>query len=384
MKIEWKYCLRIGISLFLLFLCIRYWDFAAGLISMVLSAAVPIVAGCVIAYLLNILMSCYEKHYFVSKSDNKLVAKSRRPVCMAASMLTMLGIIALIIGLIIPELVSCFKLIIAEVPPLMKKMTENKYLKELMSEEFLAELYSLDWHSYVEKFARAFTSGIGGALSTVASVVSSAFSVIVSALLSIIFAIYILYSKDKLKSQGLRVMNHYISAKWHKKILYLAAVFNDCFHNYIVGQCVEAVILGVLCAVGMSIFRFPYAVMIGVLIGFTALIPVAGAYIGAGVGAFMILTVSPVKALLFIVFIVVLQQLEGNLIYPRVVGSSLGLPGLWVLAAVTIGGSLFGIAGMLIGVPLVAAIYRIVKEDMQRKDMKASVMTDPQKDIKNE
>ncbi len=370
MKIEWKYCLRIGISLFLLFLCVRYWDLAVGLISMIIGAAVPIVAGCVIAYLLNILMSLYEKHYFVKKSNRKFVAKSRRPVCMIAAMLTMTGIIALIVGLIIPELVSCFKLIIAEVPPLMRKLAENKYLKELISEEFLAELSDLDWQSYVEKFAKVFTSGIGGALSTVANVVSSVFSIIVSTLLSIIFAIYILLSKDKLKAQGLRVMNHYVSKKWREKILYLFAVLNDCFHKYIVGQCVEAVILGVLCVVGMSIFRFPYAMMVGVLIGFTALIPVAGAYIGAGVGAFMILTVSPIKALLFLVFIVVLQQLEGNLIYPRVVGSSLGLPGLWVLAAVTIGGSLFGITGMLVGVPLVAALYRIVKEDMQRRDVK--------------
>ncbi len=372
MKIEWKQCLRIGISLFVLFLCIRYWDLAVGLISMILGAAVPIVVGCVIAFLLNILMSWYERHYFVKSADKKLVRMTRRPVCMIAAILTMIGIIALIVRLIIPELVSCFKLIMAEIPPLVGRLAKNEYINALVSEEFLSELASLDWQSYVEKFAKAFTSGIGGALSTVASVISSAFSVIVSTLLSIIFAIYILLSKDKLKSQAQRVMNHYVSEKWRKKILYLVSVFNDCFHKYIVGQCVEAVILGVLCTVGMSIFRFPYAMMIGVLIGFTALIPVAGAYIGAGVGAFMILTVSPFKALLFIIFIVVLQQLEGNLIYPRVVGSSLGLPGLWVLVAVTVGGGLFGIAGMLIGVPLVAAIYRIVKEDMHRRDLQVA------------
>lgn len=384
MKIEWKHCLRIGISIFVLFLCIRYWDLAVGLISMVIGAAVPIVVGCVIAYLLNILMSLYEKHYFVKSANKKIVVKTRRPVCMIAAILTMLGIIALLVGLIIPELVSCFKLIIAEVPPLMKKLAANEYLKALISEDFLAEISSLDWQSYVEKFAKIFTSGIGGALSTVASVVSSAVSVVVTTVLSIIFAIYILLGKDKLKVQGLRVMNHYVSEKWRKKILYLVAVLNDCFHKYIVGQCVEAVILGVLCSAGMAIFRFPYAGMIGVLIGFTALIPVAGAYIGAGVGAFMILTVSPIKALLFLIFIVVLQQLEGNLIYPRVVGSSLGLPGLWVLAAVTVGGGLFGVAGMIVGVPLVAAMYRIVKEDMQRRDLKAVVRTDSQEEVQKE
>ena len=144
-------------------------------------------------------------------------------------------------------------------------------------------------------------------------------------------------------------------------------VIKESFESFIVGQCKEAVILGVLCTLGMWIFRFPYASMIGALIGFTALIPVAGAYIGAAVGAVMILTESPFKALLFIVFIVVLQQLEGNLIYPKVVGESIGLPGLWVLAAVTIGGGVMGIPGMLIGVPLVAAIYKLVGEDMDER-----------------
>ena len=139
-------------------------------------------------------------------------------------------------------------------------------------------------------------------------------------------------------------------------------------HKFIVGQCAEALILGGLCMVGMTVFRFPYAMMIGTLIGFTALIPIAGAYIGAGVGAVMILTQSPVKALLFLVFIVVLQQLEGNLIYPKVVGNSIGLPALWVLAAITVGGSLIGITGMLLGVPLAAALYRLLREDLQHRE----------------
>ena len=156
--------------------------------------------------------------------------------------------------------------------------------------------------------------------------------------------------------------------KWAKRLLYGLRIFNESFRGYIVGQCTEAVILGVLCVVGMLIFRFPYAGMIGSLVGFTALIPVAGAYIGAAVGAVMILTQSPLKALLFGVFLVILQQLEGNLIYPRVVGRSIGLPALWVLAAVTVGGSLMGIPGMLLGVPITAALYRLIREDMSRRE----------------
>ena len=152
----------------------------------------------------------------------------------------------------------------------------------------------------------------------------------------------------------------------YNKITYVLSILNDCFRKYIVGQCTEAVILGLLCIIGMLILQLPYATMIGALIALTALIPVAGAYIGAVVGAFMILTVSPIKALIFLIFLVILQQFEGNIIYPKVVGSSLGLPGIWVLAAITVGGGIMGIFGMLIGVPIVAAIYRIVKNDVNK------------------
>lgn len=148
----------------------------------------------------------------------------------------------------------------------------------------------------------------------------------------------------------------------------MLTITNDCFHRYIVGQCTEAVILGALCALGMFIFRFPYAVMTGAVIGVTALIPVAGAYIGGAVGFILILSVSPTKAVLFLVYPVILQQLEGNLIYPRVVGSSIGLPGLWVLATVTVGGGIMGIAGMLIGVPIAAALYQILRNDVHKKE----------------
>lgn len=206
------------------------------------------------------------------------------------------------------------------------------------------------------------------------SAVSSVFSRVVSGLLALIFAIYFLLGKEQFTGQFKRIINSYLPKKAEKKINYVASVLNDCFHRYIVGQCLEAVILGTLCIIGMLIFRFPYAAMIGTLIGFTALIPVAGAYIGAIVGFIMILTVSPIKAVLFIVFIVVLQQLEGNLIYPKVVGGSLGLPAVWVLAAVTIGGSLMGILGMLLGVPIAAAIYRMLRDDVNRREKKMAVI----------
>ncbi|MBQ8186804.1 MAG: AI-2E family transporter, partial [Clostridia bacterium] len=160
----------------------------------------------------------------------------------------------------------------------------------------------------------------------------------------------------------------YLHTRLANRVRYVVRVIDGSFHSFIVGQCVEAVVLGCLCIIGMLIFRFPYATMIGCLVGFTALIPVAGAYIGAAVGAFMIFTVEPIQALFFVIFLVVLQQLEGTLIYPRVVGASIGLPGVWVLAAVTIGGGVLGVGGMLLGVPLAAAVYQLLRNDVTRRE----------------
>ena len=211
-------------------------------------------------------------------------------------------------------------------------------------------------------------SGVGGVAQAAMGAVSATVSGIAKFLIALIFAIYLLMGKETLGKQVNRLMDNYLLTSWNETIRYIVRVFDNSFHKFIVGQCIEAVVLGVLCILGMSLLRLPYAMMIGTLIGFTALIPVAGAYIGAGVGAFMILTVSPVKALIFLIFVVILQQLEGNLIYPKVVGSSIGLPGIWVLAAVTIGGGLIGIPGMLLGVPTVAAIYQLLKNNLNKKE----------------
>ena len=161
-------------------------------------------------------------------------------------------------------------------------------------------------------------------------------------------------------------MNRYIPEKRLVKVNHVLEITNDSFHRFIVGQCTEAVILGALCMVGMLILRLPYAAMMGAVIAFTALIPVVGAFIGGAVGVFLIMMESPVKAIIFLVFLVILQQIEGNLIYPRVVGSSMGLPGMWVLAAITVGGGVFGISGMLVSVPLAAAAYRLLKENVNK------------------
>lgn len=320
-----------------------------------------------IAYMVNILMVWFERRYF-PKSQKKLVVASRRIVCLVLAILTMLAMVALVIWLIVPELIDCFKTVASLVPPAANKLLEFSEEHKLLSEDVIALFEDIDWKSKISQILNVLTIGVGNVMDVVVNVVSRVFSGIVTGLLAIIFSLYLLLGKDKLTSQCERVMKRYMKKTWYEKTVYVLRILNDCFRKYIVGQCTEAVILGLLCTAGMLIFRFPYATMIGALIAFTALIPVAGAYIGGAIGAFMVLTVSPVKAVLFVIFLVILQQLEGNLIYPRVVGSSIGLPGIWVLAAVTVGGGVMGIFGMLLGVPLAAAIYRILRDDMNKAE----------------
>lgn len=365
MKIEWKSCLKVVLSAFLLYLCVYYWPSVANVVGAVFSAAAPLLVGCVIAYAINILMSFYERHYAPNSTSPKVI-KSRRPVCMVLAFLTLILVVVLLFALVIPELGSCVQLLLAELPGTIESLVATLDKTEILSDDMVAWLNGIDWQSKIQQVIQVLTSGVGNMMGNVVSAVSSIFSGIVTAFLGIIFSIYLLLGKEKLGGQATRLMKRYMKESWHNKLTHVLSVLNNCFHKYVVGQCTEAVILGALCTIGMTILRLPYATMIGAVIAFTALIPVAGAYIGAGVGAFMIFTVSPMKALIFLIFIVVLQQLEGNLIYPRVVGSSLGLPAIWVLSAVTIGGGIMGIAGMLLGVPLAATVYQLLREEVNK------------------
>ena len=369
MKLRWRDCLKVGVSIFVLYLAIHYWQSAANLVSTLVGASLPLIIGGAVAYLVNILMANYERRWKDNPKKPEL-AKLRRPVCMLMAFLTLVAIVALVCGLIIPQLVDCVGLIIAELPRFMYDAIDLAEEWKLFSPEVVASLESINWNEQIGSLVGFVTSGIGDVVGLVVSAVSSVFSFLVTALLSLIFAIYLLSGKEELASQADRLAKRYLGNRIYSRMEYFLTILDDCFHRYIVGQCTEAVILGALCSVGMAILRLPYALMVGALVAFTALIPVAGAYIGAGVGAFMILTVDPFKALIFLVFLVVLQQLEGNLIYPKVVGSSMGLPGIWVLAAVTIGGGLAGILGMLLGVPLAAVAYRIIWDDVKKHEIK--------------
>ena len=366
MKLSWKDCLKIGVSIFVLYLCIHLWPWAVSLAGTVIGAAMPLILGAGIAYVVNILMSFYERNWYPA-SKNAAVIRSRRVFCMVLAYLSVVALVVLIVALIVPQLVSCVQILLSEIPGAMTKAVAFIESLNIVPEDLLAPLLAIDWQSKLLSILETLTSGVSNVMGAVISTVSSVFSALVTGLLAVIFSIYVLLERETLRGQFGKLLRRYLSPKWQGRYCYVLHTVDDCFHRYIVGQCLEAVIIGVLCAIGMGLLRLPYATMVGALVGFTALIPVAGAYIGAGVGAFMILTVDPWQAVIFLIFLVILQQLEGNLIYPKVVGSSLGLPGIWVLAAVTVGGGILGIGGMLLGVPLAAAAYRILRDDINSR-----------------
>ncbi|MBR5319717.1 MAG: AI-2E family transporter [Peptococcaceae bacterium] len=332
------------------------------------SAASPLIIGCVMAYVLNILLIRLEKIYF-PHSSKPIVRKSRRLVCILLSFVILLTISMLVINVVLPEVASSVTLIVQEIPRVWEEVrvwliANADYIPVI--QQYL-EQAEFDWATSLKKAFDAVANSAGDVVNSAVGIATSAFGILAKLVIGLIFALYLLFGKEKLQAQGLKILKAYLKPDQKEKTLYVLRTVHESFSNFIVGQCTEAVILGGLCALGMTILQLPYAVMTGTIIGVSALIPVAGAYIGGALGAFMIFTVDPAKAVIFLVFLLILQQVEGNLIYPRVVGNSIGLPGLWVLAAVTIGGGVMGVGGMLIGVPMSAALYRLFADHVNGK-----------------
>ena len=370
MNISKTSCIRILLTVLIAFICIRYWSAAEAAVRIAVSAASPLLVGAVIAYIVNILMSFYEGKLSVSP-------KLRRPVCMLLAFLTLALVVALLFSMIIPELINCLQLILEKLPGALRTaytwMDENFNVSAYLTDQnIISTLENLNIQETVKKIVSALMNGVGGAMGSIISGVSGVASAVATAFIALVFSVYLLLGKETLAGQLTRLVKTYLGETALNRLVSVSRTVDNSFHSFIVGQCLDAVILGALCIIGMTVFRFPYAMMIGCLVGFTALIPIAGAYIGAAVGAFMIFTVNPLQALLFVVFLVVLQQLEGNLIYPKIVGASIGLPGIYVLAAITVGGGVMGIPGMLLGVPVTAALYRLVKDNLTAKEAAAA------------
>ena len=356
------------ILLALLILCIKYSDSILGFAGFLWSLVTPLILGCVIAYILNILVTRIESLPCFTRKGT-LLRKVRRPVSILGSLAVILAIGVLVILIVIPQLIQAIGVIAKEIPTVVSEINVwlSSFDKDWPQLQKFLESLNVNWPQILQKAASYLTNGLSSVFSSTMYIVSTISSIAVTAVVALIFSIYILSGREKLFCQFQTLASTYLNEKFYKGMCVVLKTAHDTFTKFIIGQCTEAVILGTLCTIGMLLFRFPYATMVGTLIGATALLPVVGAYLGAGVGAFMIFTIDPLKALGFLIFIAILQQLEGNLIYPRVVGSSVGLLGIWVLAAVTVGGGLGGIIGMLLAVPVTATLYKLLQKDVQKR-----------------
>ncbi len=332
----------------------------------------PFLYGCVVAFVLNIPLRGFETRVF-GRVRGKFWRKGKRPLCMVLTVLSVALVLTLVAVTVIPQITATAAELGKKIPVFLQGATEelNRLAKEYpqMEQEIRRlEGIEINWETVLRSAADFMRNGAGDMLSSTFSVASGIISGAVNGVIAFIFALYVLAQKERLADQGKRVLKAFLPEKLTGRILEICSLLYRNFTSFITGQCLEAVILGTLFFVSMSVFGMPYALLIGVLIAFTALIPIVGAFIGCGVGAFLMLLDDPVQALWFVVLFLVLQQIEGNLIYPKVVGSSVGLPSIWVLAAVSLGGSLFGVAGMLFFIPLTSSGYALLRESVNRRN----------------
>uniref|UniRef100_UPI00262DBB44 AI-2E family transporter n=1 Tax=Thomasclavelia sp. TaxID=3025757 RepID=UPI00262DBB44 len=326
-----------------------------------ISVIMPFILGFIIAFILNVLMIRVEKvlNKFFNVNKFKLI---KRVTSISLSILILLGVLLLVVQLVIPEISNAIKLIAASLPDVFEMLAKLSKGDTGISLQLKSFFNSVDVQALVSDLSEFAKIGFTGVLGSTVDILSMFVNGIFNVVVGFVFAIYILMSKETLKRQTRKLLSVCVPPKITNKIIEIAAVSRTTFTNFIIGQTIEAIILGSLCALGMKIFGFPYAPMVGTLVGITAFIPIIGAFVGGGIGAFMIMTVDPMQALLFIIYLIILQQIEGDLIYPRVVGSSVGLPSIWVLFAVTVGGGLWGIVGVLFSVPTLSVIYLLLKE----------------------
>lgn len=332
----------------------------------------PFLVGGMIAFVLNLPMKAIERSV-LSKWKGKIADKCKRPVSMLLAIVVVVLIVAVVIATVVPQISETITVLGNKIPAFFDKaivwlesLTVN--YPELEAQVENLRTVEINWDSLMDSAMAFLKNGVGNVLTSTVSVASSIIGGVVEGVISFIFALYILSQKEILADQGKRIINAYCSERAAANTLKVLSLLHKNFSSFITGQCVEAVILGTMFIVTMSIFKMPYAFMVGVLIAFTSLIPVVGAFIGCAVGAFLILIENPVMALWFLLLFLILQQIEGNLIYPKVVGNSVGLPSIWVLMAVSLGGSLFGVAGMLFFIPLLATCYCLLRENVNARN----------------
>ncbi len=331
----------------------------------------PFLIGVVIAFVLNVPLRFFERRVFC-RIQNPRFKKMERGISVLLAIILVWAIFGLIVSVVVPQLISSLSLFVSAVPSYFDYLTNILSMFEKYSPaiaHFSDQLQNLS-PSTLENYLNSqlndritqLTSVLGSAVMSTVTFVAALASSVVEVVVAFIFSIYALFNKEKLAVQARKICFAFLSKRAAVYLVHAAQVSFAKFYHFIIGQLTEAIILGTLCTIGMLVLRLPYAPMIGVLTGFCALIPIFGAFIGGAVGALLILTVSPIKALTFLIFLIILQQIEGHIIYPKVVGGSVGLPAMWTLFAITIGGSLYGLVGMLISVPLFAALYYLFTE----------------------
>lgn len=363
-----KWIIGIVASCVLIYLGVRYNSSVRGAISWFTDIVKPLLVGCGIAIIINVPMSFLETHLW-TKSTNKFLCTLRRAVAFIVSIIFIFSIFAGVIMIVLPTLVETVTILIQAAVDIVNHINSlsREEIKELPFGEFLLKV---DWGQLVDSMTEWLTDQVNNVINRAFGTVTSLIGGIINVFVSVAFSIYLLFSKERLKEQGKRIARTWFPNNSGEKIIHVFGVASRSFKSFIAVQTIEAVILGVLCYVGMRIFGFPYAAMISICVGVTALVPIIGSFVGGGVGAFILLAVDPVKALWFVLYIIVLQQIEGNLIYPRVVGDRVKLPAMWILAAVTIGGAIGGPVGILIGVPITSTLYILFNEATDKREQK--------------
>lgn len=342
---------------------INNWDKVSLIVSGISSLLAPFVIGSCFAFIINVLMRPMEKIFdkIFKKGNEKLRNKARRPVCLTLSTLLIIGFLFALIFMILPEFIKALQNLAKSVPEYIVQI--ETWIEKLVA---FADNHGITLPEMTFNSAKILDTvknfiNDNGLVDKTLNFTGSLVSGLVNLIVAIAFSLYLLAQKEKLGFQARKLMQAFLPRKNDvNRIVNFCEIVDRTFTGFITGQLAEGVITGVLCFIGMLIFKMPYAAVISVLVGFTALIPVFGAFIGTAIGAFLILLDEPIKAVWFVVFIVVLQQLESNLIYPKVVGKSVGLPGIWVLVAVTIGGTTGGVMGIVVSVPALAVIYSLL------------------------
>ena len=356
--------------LFTIVILIALWNYAIIFewIGFAFGIIFPFLLGGAIAFVLNVPMNFLEEKIFRNKylKDKKIAKRIARPVCLVLTIAIVIGVVVLVMFVVIPELtrtVISLGMTIRAFVPDAQRFLEDLFTNNTEISKWLSDL-NLDVDKLMDSAMSFFQNGAGNVLNSTMSAIGSIVSGVTTFVIAFVFACYVLLQKEKLRVQVTKVMYAFLPEKRVEWCLEVCSLTAKSFSSFLTGQCVEALILGMMFFIVMSILNMPYTLLVAVLIAFTALIPIFGAFIGCVVGAFLILMVDPLQALVFVIMFLILQQIEGNMIYPKVVGKSVGLPSIWVLAAVTIGGNLMGIVGMLIFIPLCSVGYTLLKEDV--------------------